>query len=153
MFAGESTLVGSSKGCLKSKHEGDPQLVKYGNSSCRILGFRHRKCAVLKIEVVELLREHHRENRRRHRIWASLSRGRKVLHLVAVLENVLLDRVAVKIKIKEKLLVFDPSQSIAQLFGVVDRRMKSLTRFCPFPIQITSRQRTSIIPVYDSVDV
>lgn len=34
MFAGESTLVGSSKGCLKSKHEGDPQLVKHGNSSC-----------------------------------------------------------------------------------------------------------------------
>ena len=34
MLAGESALVGSSKGCLESEHEGDPQLVEHGNSSC-----------------------------------------------------------------------------------------------------------------------
>ena len=61
-----------------------------------------------------------------------------VFSFVSILEDVLLGRVAMEVKVEEELFLLLFDQSLAQFLGVVNSRMQSLPRLQPLTVEIAS---------------
>jgi len=95
----------SSKRALQGEYKGYAKFMKHLNSCGRIFALWHRKQAILKVEVVKLLRKDHWEHRWMHVHVTSLA-WCPHLCLITILENIFLDRMAMEINVKEELFVF-----------------------------------------------
>lgn len=152
MLSGNLAFCRASKRGLKRKYEGDAKLVEHLNTRSCLFTLRHGKCAILKVEIVELFRKYQREQRRMdvHR-WPLA--GAQLVHAVAVLEDVLLHGVPVEVEVEEELLALHFLQCLAQFLRIVHRRMHCLAWLGPLPIEVARGKRASVITVYHAVDV
>ena len=153
MLASHRAFACSGEGGLESKHEGDPQLVEHGDSGGGLLGLVHLEGAVVEVEVVELLRQHQREQRRMMRLVLLLSTRGPRVGTIAVLEDVLLGRVPVEVEVQEELLLVGLLQGLAQFLGVVHGGMEDFARLEILSVEVARRQGTSVVTVDDAVGV
>ena len=72
--------------------------------------------------------------------------------LIAILKDILLNRVTMKVEIEEKLFTLFKN-AFAELFGLVDRGVECFAGFVPLAVEVTGCQRTSVVTIYDSVNV